>query len=286
MRLTPASANTSTTICGATSAHILAVLVCFAVLGCGPPSAPPPTVSSSSPAIPAATVIPADRSPVELNLRSAPAFEVLAEMEAFGHEPVLVDAAALATLRCAGVSVKTLGPVPVPVAAEKIATVLRAMHYRVEHASAQWVVSVDAASPPAACTPPAPPPAAVTEDSEQAAKEVAQSIRRVSDTEYVITRRGFEVLVDRGHELLQHARLVPEQEGGKVVGIRLFDLPEDGTFRRLGLRNGDRLERLAGQPIHDNQTALEAYAKVRNANRVALEITRDGARVRIVYRVE
>jgi hypothetical protein len=223
---------------------------------------------------------------VSLHLDSAHAVELLKAMEQIGGEPVLIDVAALPSLECGGVSVSTPGPVPARVAAEKIATALRALHYRVEHAAGQWVVSADPASPPAACASTAPPAAAAAETVEQMAAEVARSIRRVSETEYVLTRHGLDVLLEHSPELFQHARLVPEQEGGTVVGIRIFGLREDDTLRRLGLQNGDRVERLAGQPVNDPQKALEAYVKVRTANRVLLEISRHGKPVKIVYRVE
>jgi hypothetical protein len=269
-----------------------ALLVFLAAVGCDPspvppqvpPQAAPPTVTLP-PAAPAPTAAPDEAPPVVVNLDSAEAFEILAVLETIGHAPVLVDAAALATLRCATVSVKTGDRVPVAVAAEKIAAALRALHYRVEHAAGQWVVSADPASAPAACAPRAPPPAAVAEGPE-VAKEVAQSIRRVSATEYVLTRHGLEVLLEHSQELFQHARLVPEQAGGKVVGIRIFGVREDDTLGHLGLLNGDRVERLAGQPVNDPQKALEAYVKVTKSNRVVLELVRQGKPLKIVYRVE
>ncbi len=61
---------------------------------------------------------------------------------------------------------------------------------------------------------------------------------------------------------------------------------DDDVLGRLGLQNGDRLGRLAGHDISDPQHALEAYSKVRKANRAVLELVRQGAPVKIVYRVE
>jgi hypothetical protein len=272
--------------------RIPTLLVGLAALGCEPaavpplvpPQAAPPTVILPPPT-PAPTAVPDEGPPVVVNMDSAEALDVLKVLEMIVHEPVLVDVAALATLKCAEVSVKTGDRVPTAVAVEKIATALRALHYRVEHATGQWVVSADPATAPAACARPAPPPAAVAERTDYAA-EVARSIRRVSDTEYVLTRHGLEVLLEHSQELFEHARLVPEQSGGKVVGIRIFGVREDDTLGRLGLKNGDRVEKLAGQPVNDPQKALEAYVKVTKSNRVVLEMVRQGKPVKIVYRVE
>ena len=59
-----------------------------------------------------------------LHLDSFQAFELLAAMEAFGAEPVLVDAAALALLRCAGVGVDAPDPLPGRAAAENVTVTL------------------------------------------------------------------------------------------------------------------------------------------------------------------
>ena len=108
----------------------------------------------------------------------------------------------------------------------------------------------------------------------------------MSDTEYVLTRRGVELLFEHGPALLKHMRVVPEKQVDKVVGIRLFGVREDDALGRMGLQNGDRLVRLAGHELSDPERALRAYVAVRNANRAVLEIVRRGAPMKILYRVE
>jgi hypothetical protein len=221
---------------------------------------------------------------VSLHLDSAHALEVLTSMEAFGGEPVLVDAAALASLRCLSVSVSTAGPVPGRVAAETIAATLRIQHYQIEHAAGRWVVSADPTAPPKTCAPAA--PVAQAESLDEVAGEIARSIRRVSETEYVLTRHGLEVFLEHMPALFRQVRFVPELQAKRVVGLRLSGLREGDTAERLGLLDGDRLERLAGHEVSSPDKALEAYAAVRSANRIVLEIMRQGAPMKIVYRVE
>ena len=127
---------------------------------------------------------------------------------------------------------------------------------------------------------------ATTDVPDQAAGEVARSIRRVSDTEYVLTRHGLEVLLEHSAALLKRVRIVPEKEGDRVLGLRLFGVREDDTLSHLGIQNGDRVERLAGHDISSPDHALEAYAAVKNAKRAMLEIVRRGKPVKILYRVE
>ncbi len=143
-------------------------------------------------------------------------------------------------------------------------------------------------TPPAPSTPPAPPltASAGTEAVDAAAAEIAHAVRRVSDTEYVLTRHAVETLFENAPALMRRVRVVPEKEGDKTLGLRLFAIHADSALAHLGIQSGDRVERLAGHDLFDPQRALEAYVAVKNARRAVLEITRHGEPMKIVYRVE
>ena len=56
----------------------------------------------------------------------------------------------------------------------------------------------------------------------------------MSDTERVVTRRGVELMRERSTEILARIRVVPEREGDKTVGMRLFGtrVRRDGGWLR------------------------------------------------------
>ncbi len=275
-------------------------VLCLAALGCAPPPAAPPTLSlpplaesasaKAPPAPPAPAPAPtAEERPVSFHLDSAQAFPLLAAMEELGGEPVLVDVAALDSLKCAGVSVSTPGPLPASVALETAAAAFRDLHYRVVHEAGRWVVSIDPSSPPAACPSRSPAASAPPPMSpEQMAAEVARGIRKVSNTEFVLTQQAFDAFLEHQAELLKSTRVVPEKDASrtKVLGIRLDGVSPTDTLGRLGLVNGDRLEKLAGRSLASPDQALEAYVEVTKARRAVLEVVRKGARLKILYRIE
>ena len=47
-------------------------------------------------------------------------------------------------------------------------------------------------------------------------------------------------ILENQAELMRQARIVPEQENGKVTGIRLFGVRADTLLGTLGMENGDR----------------------------------------------
>ena len=70
-------------------------------------------------------------------------------------------------------------------------------------------------------------------------------------------------------------RVVPEFDGGKVAGIRLFGV-KGSMLDALGLENGDSIRTLNGFDVTTPERALEAYARLRSASRVRVELTRRG----------
>jgi len=62
---------------------------------------------------------------------------------------------------------------------------------------------------------------------------------------------------------MRSARVVPEKEGDKVVGIRLFGIRQDSLLGTLGLENGDRLSSINGFEMSDPRLRGVTIAEVR-----------------------
>lgn len=245
--------------------------------------------------------------PTSINLDRADPAETLSVAEQLLDEPVLVDAMALASLRCIRVTVKEPTPQARRVAAESLFEALRAQGLRVDRAGGMWLVSVDQARPPAPCEPEgrqtaaseadagapvvaiaeagAPPPIDAY-DPVAVRDEVLRSIREISPLEHAITQRGLELVVDNQAMLFRSARIVPEIVAGKPSGLRVFGVKPDDLLGRLGFENGDRVDRLMGKPMTTPEQALEAYTAMRGAKTIEIEILRRGTPKKIVVRVE
>jgi len=81
--------------------------------------------------------------------------------------------------------------------------------------------------------------------------------------------------------LLRSLRVVPEQQDGKLVGLRLFGIRPGSLLSMLGLQNGDRLESINGFDITNPEKALEAYARLRTATRLSVRVVRLGRPLQI-----
>jgi len=81
-------------------------------------------------------------------------------------------------------------------------------------------------------------------------------------------------------------RAVPEQENGVVVGIRIFGVRADDLASRLGLQNGDRIERVMGRKLDTVQALTEAWSWLPDSGDVDVDVTRRGQAVHLVVHIE
>jgi general secretion pathway protein C len=86
--------------------------------------------------------------------------------------------------------------------------------------------------------------------------------------------------------LMRTARIVPEKEGDKVVGIRLYGVRPDTLLGVLGMENGDRLQTINGFDMASPEKALEAYARLRTAEKLVVQVNRRGQPVNLDYNIK
>lgn len=143
-----------------------------------------------------------------------------------------------------------------------------------------------ASSAPAAPT--ATPDAGKTSkgSSRKVPAEIASKIHKVSETQFDVERSVVDQILENQSELMRSARIVPEKEGDKVVGIRLFGVRPESLLGTLGLENGDRLQSINGFEMSDPQKALEAYARLRSAEKLTVSVNRRGKPMTIDFNIK
>ncbi|EYF02928.1 type II secretion system protein GspC [Chondromyces apiculatus] len=140
----------------------------------------------------------------------------------------------------------------------------------------------------------APPKAAATTPADTTKRgrgrkvpaDIASKIHKVSETEFSIERSVVDQILENQAELMRSARIVPEKEGDKVVGIRLFGVRPDSLLGTLGLQNGDRLQSINGFEMSDPQKALEAYARLRSADKLSVNVQRKGSPMTLDFNIK
>jgi general secretion pathway protein C len=146
--------------------------------------------------------------------------------------------------------------------------------------------SKGAATPKPAAPGAAKEAAAATPGNGGISAELASKIHKVTDTEFNVERSVIDEILENQAELMKSARIVPDKQGDKVMGIRLFGIRSGTLLSTLGLKNGDRLDSINGFDMADPQKALEAYGRLRTADALKVKINRGGSPVNIDFKIQ
>jgi general secretion pathway protein C len=133
---------------------------------------------------------------------------------------------------------------------------------------------------------PAPAVAAAPAGGTSVPDDIKKGIQRVGGTEFNVDRGVVDKILENQAELMRQARIVPEQENGKVVGIRLFGVRQDTLLGALGMENGDRLEKINGFDMTSPEKALEAYARLRTSDHLTVSVNRRGQATNLDYNIK
>ena len=147
-------------------------------------------------------------------------------------------------------------------------------------AGAPAVASAKPAASASAAPPSAPAGANAVPD------DIKSKIQKVSATEYNIDRSAIDKILENQALLSRSARIVPETENGKTVGIRLFGVRSDSLLGLIGVENGDRLEKINGLDVASPERALEAYAKLRVAENLTVQVNRRGSPTTLEFHIK
>jgi general secretion pathway protein C len=110
-------------------------------------------------------------------------------------------------------------------------------------------------------------------------------IRKIGPRTHVVNRAIVDQILEEQSQLMRGARIVPEQDHGKVVGILLYGVYRGGLLDALGFENGDRLESVNGYDLTTPDGSLEAYARLRTSDLLVFVVTRRGARTSLTYHI-
>lgn len=117
------------------------------------------------------------------------------------------------------------------------------------------------------------------------ASELEAGISQVSENEFSIDRGLVNKLLSNQAALMRTARVIPHEEGGRVVGVKLYGIRRSSLLGRLGIQNGDMLRTINGYDMTAPDSALEAYARLRNADRITVNLSRRGQDQTVDYQI-
>jgi general secretion pathway protein C len=107
-------------------------------------------------------------------------------------------------------------------------------------------------------------------------QDIASKIHKISDTHFEVERSVIDQILENQADLMRSVRVVPEKDGDKTTGLRLFGVKPDSLLGTLGIESGDQLHSINGFDINDPSKALEAYTRLRTADHLTVSLDRKG----------
>jgi general secretion pathway protein C len=138
---------------------------------------------------------------------------------------------------------------------------------------------------------PAPSPIVVesvspAETGGMEASELDANIHQVSDTSYTVNRALVDRLLANQAALMSAARVIPHEEDGRTVGMKIYGIRRSSLLGRLGVQNGDMLRTINGFDLTDPNAILQAYTQLRAADHLTLQLVRRGNPISMDYQIQ
>lgn len=113
------------------------------------------------------------------------------------------------------------------------------------------------------------------------------SIRQTAQDSFQIDRREVDHAMNNLNELFTQARAVPYSppEGG-AQGFRLFSIKPQSLIDRIGLKNGDIVQRVNGVEIADPSTAFGLLQELQGHAQVRVDVLRNHQAVTLSYDIQ
>ena len=86
------------------------------------------------------------------------------------------------------------------------------------------------------------------------------------------------------NQLMSNVRIRPHFKDGVADGLVITRIRAGSVFRRLGLRNGDILQQINGNPIENPNHILSMYNDLKSGSPISIQIKRRGQQRTLNYR--
>ncbi len=115
---------------------------------------------------------------------------------------------------------------------------------------------------------------------------IRNGIRARSANEFEVDRGALEQILREQSSLIGSTRVRVENVNGQPAGVKLGGIGPGSLLDAIGLANDDRLETINGFEMAKPESALQAYARLPQADHLVLKVNRGGKEMEIDYDIK
>jgi len=117
--------------------------------------------------------------------------------------------------------------------------------------------------------------------------DYGKDVKKISETEYVIERESFQAALENMNELITQMLLRPNFTPDRQVdGFRVYRLRPRSLFIKLGLRNGDVLQRVNGVELDDASKGMGLLQTLKDLSNFTIDLKRGTRKMTFNYEVK
>ena len=108
-----------------------------------------------------------------------------------------------------------------------------------------------------------------------------EGISKVGENQYEVSRELLEDVLSDPTNIIQQARVIPQEDGLRFFGIR-----SNSIFWKIGIKNGDTLHKINNVELNDVEKALSVFEELRSQSNFTIDFTRAGKQYTYEYNVK
>ena len=113
----------------------------------------------------------------------------------------------------------------------------------------------------------------------------AAGIRSVARNKWVLDKRELTGALENISRLLTQARLIPNFTAGRPDGFKVVSITPRSFYEKIGLQNGDVLQRINGVDVKDPQSFLVVFQQLKEENNFSLDLLRNNSKETFQYEI-
>jgi general secretion pathway protein C len=110
-------------------------------------------------------------------------------------------------------------------------------------------------------------------------------VRKVSEGKWMVDQQTVAASTENLSQILSQARALPYMEQGKTVGFRISEIAPGSLYERIGLQNGDVIQRINSQDVDDPGKFFQFYQGLKEEKSIIIDLMRGGQRQTLNYEI-
>ena len=110
-------------------------------------------------------------------------------------------------------------------------------------------------------------------------------VRKLSEGKWIVDQREVTAGTENVNQLLTQARALPYMEQGKTVGFRISEIVPGSLYEKIGLQNGDVIQKVNSQDVDDPAKFFQMYQSLKEERSISIDLMRGGQRQTLNYEI-